>query len=48
MPVNYFNVNTKRYSYLCHMIDKNGLHPLKNKMEVVVNAPAPTNATELK
>ena len=35
-------------SYLGHMIDKNGLHPLKNKVEAIVNAPAPTNTTELK
>ena len=35
-------------SYLGHMIEKNGLHPLKNKVEVIVNAPAPTNTTELK
>ena len=30
------------------MIDKDGLHPLKNKVEAIVNAPAPTNTTELK
>ena len=35
-------------SYLGHMIDMNGLHPLKNRMEDIVNAPAPTNTTELK
>ena len=35
-------------SYLGHMIDKNGLHPLKNKVEAIANAPAPTNTTEHK
>ena len=35
-------------SYLGHMIDKNGLHTLKNKVESIANAPAPTNTTELK
>ena len=35
-------------SYLGHMIDKNGLHPLKNTVEPIMNAPAPTNTTELK
>ena len=35
-------------SSLGHMIDKNGLHLLKNKVEAIVNAPAPTTATELK
>ena len=35
-------------NYLGHMIDKNGLHPLKNKVEAIVNAPAPTNTNELK
>ena len=35
-------------SYLGHMIDKNGLHPLKNKVEAIVNAPAPTHTTEIK
>ena len=34
--------------YLCHMVDKNGLHLLKNKVEVIVNALAPTNTTEVK
>ena len=29
-------------SYLGHMIDKDGLHPLKNKVEAIVNASAPT------
>ena len=28
-------------SYLGYMIDKNGLNPLKNKVEAIVNAPAP-------
>ena len=30
-------------SYLGHMIDKNGFHKLNNKLEAIVNAPAPTN-----
>ena len=34
-------------SYLGHMIDKNGLHPLKNNVEAIMNVPAPTNTTDL-
>ena len=34
-------------SYLGHMINKKCLHPLENKVEAIVNAPAPTNTTEL-
>ena len=34
-------------SYLGHMIDRNGLHSLKNKVESIVNAPAPTTTNEL-
>ena len=30
------------------MIDKNGLHPLKNEVEAIASAPGPTNTTELK
>ena len=35
-------------SYLGHMIDKNGLHPLKKKVDAIVNDPAPKSTTELK
>ena len=35
-------------SYLGFKIDANGLHPLPEKVEAVVNAPSPKNVTELK
>ena len=44
----YYYFQQCEMSYLGHMIDKNGLHPLKNKVEAIVNTPAPTNTTELK
>ena len=34
--------------YLGHRIDAQGLHPLKEKVEAVRNAPNPTNVSELK
>ena len=37
-----------KMSYLGHMIDTEGLHPLKNTVEAIVNTLAPTNTTELK
>ena len=35
-------------SYLGHMIDNDGSHPLKKREEAIVNALAPTDTTELK
>ena len=34
--------------YLGHMIDKNGLHPLTDKIKAISDAPSPKNVTELK
>ena len=34
--------------YLGHRIDQHGLHPLKEKVQAVQEAPAPKNITELK
>lgn len=35
-------------SYLGHLIDKKGLHPLQKKVKAVKQAPSPTNVSELK
>ena len=35
-------------TYLGHCIDKNGIHPTKDKVEAIRNAPAPTNVSELR
>jgi hypothetical protein len=35
-------------TYLGHMIDSDGLHPLSDKVDAVANAPVPTNVSELK
>ena len=35
-------------TYLGHRIDSEGLHPLPDKMDAILNAPAPTSVTELK
>ena len=35
-------------SYLGHKIDQQGLHPLKEKVQAVQDAPSPKNVTELK
>ena len=35
-------------SYLGHRIDKDGLHPLDDKVKAIVEAPAPRNVRELK
>ena len=37
-----------RVDYLGHRLDKDGLHPLPDKVEAIQKAPAPTNVTELK
>ena len=34
--------------YLGHRIDKNGLHPTKEKVQAVCDAPSPKNVSELK
>ena len=33
-------------AYLVHRIDEYGLHPLKDKIAAIVDAPSPTNVTE--
>ena len=35
-------------SYLGHVIDANGLHPLPDKVQAIEDAPMPKNVTELK
>ena len=35
-------------TYLGHRIDQHGVHPLKEKVQAVQEAPAPKNITELK
>ncbi|PAA73574.1 hypothetical protein BOX15_Mlig008794g1 [Macrostomum lignano] len=35
-------------SYLGHRIDADGLHPIKDKVEAIVSAPAPKDATQLR
>ena len=35
-------------TYLGHLIDAGGLHPIQEKLKAVKNAPKPKNATELK
>ena len=37
-----------KIEYCGHVIDRHGLHKMKEKTEAVVNAPAPTNVTELR
>ena len=36
------------WEYLGHRIDEDGLHPLKNKIAAIVDAPSPTNVSELR
>ena len=35
-------------TYLGYLIDKNGIHPTKEKVHAIVQAPAPTNVTQLR
>lgn len=35
-------------TYLGYLIDKNGIHPTKEKVQASVQAPAPTNVTQLR
>jgi len=37
-----------RVEYLGHMVDSEGLHPTKEKVEAILNAPRPTNESELR
>ena len=39
---------TKEVSYLGHRIDQEGLHPLNDKVRAIVEAPTPTNVSELR
>ena len=39
---------TSSVEYLGHRIDEDGLHPLKDKIAAIVDAPSPTNVTELR
>ena len=38
---------TSSVEYLGHRIDEDGLHPLKDKIAAIVDAPSPTNVSEL-
>ncbi|XP_056135313.1 uncharacterized protein K02A2.6-like, partial [Lampris incognitus] len=38
----------EKVEYLGHLIDKEGLHPTETKIAAIVNAPQPTNVTELR
>ncbi|XP_056132701.1 uncharacterized protein K02A2.6-like, partial [Lampris incognitus] len=38
----------EKVEYLGHLIDKEGLHPTETKVAAIVNAPQPTNVTELR
>lgn len=38
----------KEVRYLGHLVDAQGLHPLKDKVQALTEAPCPTNVTELK
>lgn len=35
-------------SYLGHVIDSEGIHPMKEKTDAIERAPAPTNVSELR
>ena len=39
---------TSSVEYLGHRIDEDGLHPLKDKIAAIVDAPSPTNVSELR
>ena len=39
---------TPRVEYLGHLIDSEGLHPTLTKVRAILNAPSPTNVTQLK
>ncbi|XP_030286082.1 uncharacterized protein K02A2.6-like [Sparus aurata] len=39
---------TDTVEYLGHIVDSEGLHPTEEKVKAIVNAPSPTNITELR
>ena len=39
---------TSSVEYLGHVIDRDGLHPLREKVRAIQEAPEPTNVSELK
>lgn len=39
---------TNQVEYLGHIVDSEGLHPTREKVKAIVNAPSPTNVTELR
>ena len=39
---------TNSVQYLGHIIDEDGLHPMQNKIAAIVDAPIPTNVSELR
>lgn len=39
---------TNKVEYLGHIVDSEGLHPTREKVKAIVNAPSPTNVTELR
>ena len=40
--------NVPQVTYLGYLIDKNGIHPTKEKVQAMVQAPTPTNTTQLR
>ncbi len=38
----------KKSEYVGHRIDEHGLHPMEDKVEAIINAPAPQNVSELR
>ena len=40
--------NVPQVTYLGYLIDKNGIHPIKEKVQTIVQAPAPINTTQLR
>ena len=39
---------TSSVEYMGHRIDEDGIHPLKDKIAAIIDAPSPTNVTELR
>ncbi len=39
---------TNKVEYLGHIVDSEGLHPMEEQVKAIVNAPSPTNVTELR
>ena len=42
------HIGVPSVSYLGHVIDKEGVHPTEEKLKAIVEAPAPTNITQLR